>query len=146
MNEKTLFCLKCDYNLTGLTENRCPECGLAFDPEALAADMATWPEPISWPVATFWLVLSPALVGACGFFTALTGWSGLYKPIGILWALGFLLSLSVPADCSGPFAAFLAMPPMTACGRRSRLYWPVYFFSSIARYLCDPDRGTPNVR
>jgi len=95
MNEKTLFCLKCDYNLTGLTENRCPECGLAFDPEALAADMATWPEPISWPVATFWLVLSPALVGACGFFTALTGWSGLYKPIGILWALGFLLSLSV---------------------------------------------------
>lgn len=25
-------CEYCDYNLTGLTENRCPECGRAFDP------------------------------------------------------------------------------------------------------------------
>lgn len=24
------FCVKCSYNLTGLTERRCPECGTAF--------------------------------------------------------------------------------------------------------------------
>ena len=95
MNEQTLHCPQCDYNLTGLTENRCPECGLGFDPEALAADMETWPEPISWPAAVFLLALSPALVGACAFFMVLSGWGRLYKPMGLLWALGFLLSYSV---------------------------------------------------
>lgn len=30
-----LICPECDYNLTGLTENRCPECGIDFDPELL---------------------------------------------------------------------------------------------------------------
>jgi|WetSurMetagenome_2_1015567.scaffolds.fasta_scaffold110686_2 hypothetical protein len=32
-----LRCLHCDYNLTGLTECRCPECGQPFDPEYLRA-------------------------------------------------------------------------------------------------------------
>ena len=36
MVESTLHCPKCDYNLTGLTENRCPECGEPFDPEELS--------------------------------------------------------------------------------------------------------------
>jgi len=26
-------CLSCDYELSGLTEHRCPECGRGFDPE-----------------------------------------------------------------------------------------------------------------
>jgi hypothetical protein len=33
----TLYCPKCGYNLTALTENRCPECGGAFDPRQLRA-------------------------------------------------------------------------------------------------------------
>lgn len=31
----TLYCPKCSYNLSNLTENRCPECGEAFDPDTL---------------------------------------------------------------------------------------------------------------
>ena len=29
------LCVKCGYNLTGLTEPRCPECGTEFDPSTL---------------------------------------------------------------------------------------------------------------
>ena len=30
------LCQRCGYNLTGLTEARCPECGIPFDPKLLA--------------------------------------------------------------------------------------------------------------
>ncbi len=30
-----MFCPDCDYSLTGLAENRCPECGEPFDPDRL---------------------------------------------------------------------------------------------------------------
>ena len=33
----TLYGPKCRYNLTGLIEHRCPECGTPFDPERLRA-------------------------------------------------------------------------------------------------------------
>lgn len=36
----TLYCPKCRYNLTGLVEHRCPECGTQFDPEHLRAMQA----------------------------------------------------------------------------------------------------------
>lgn len=30
--EPSMFCRKCGYALHGLSKNRCPECGLPFDP------------------------------------------------------------------------------------------------------------------
>ena len=33
-----LKCPECDYNLAGLPENRCPECGLEFDPALVCAN------------------------------------------------------------------------------------------------------------
>lgn len=30
--QPSMYCRKCDYQLTGLSENRCPECGRPFDP------------------------------------------------------------------------------------------------------------------
>ncbi len=41
-----LRCLNCCYNLTGLTENRCPECNTPFDPEELQRIFAGDPFPV----------------------------------------------------------------------------------------------------
>ena len=47
-----LFCLNCDYNLTGLEQDRCPECGKAFDRGALI-EWATRPnQPLPFGRAT----------------------------------------------------------------------------------------------
>jgi rubrerythrin len=29
--QSSMFCRQCGYQLVGLSENRCPECGRAFD-------------------------------------------------------------------------------------------------------------------
>lgn len=39
-----IFCPGCGYNVRGLPENRCPECGRAFDPAVLAVSQLPWPQ------------------------------------------------------------------------------------------------------
>lgn len=64
MVPSTLFCSHCGYNLTGLTENRCPECGRAFDPALISQPFYRSMRPISfWRAAARCLVL---VVGAWG--------------------------------------------------------------------------------
>ncbi|GJM26505.1 MAG: hypothetical protein DHS20C16_29200 [Phycisphaerae bacterium] len=47
-NDEGLRCPECEYNLTGLVEDVCPECGRPFDREQLLAELAgaTVPIPI----------------------------------------------------------------------------------------------------
>lgn len=84
--EQTLFCPRCDYNLTGLAEKRCPECGEVFDPEVLRQEMDDTPKPISipmlirslfWPATWPWLALA-LLIGAMAIAPSLAVFSVLF--------------------------------------------------------------------
>jgi hypothetical protein len=58
----TLYCPNCGYNLTGLPENRCPECGVDFDPVALARpDRAREPIPLTAGGAFIRILALPAI-------------------------------------------------------------------------------------
>ena len=48
-----LSCLSCGYNLTGLTQPRCPECGIEFDWEQVRQRAANRPT-IAWERAKGW--------------------------------------------------------------------------------------------
>ena len=58
----TFFCPRCDYSLTGLRENRCPECGGEFDPDLLEELVECRPRPISpWQLSARLLPLPVGL-------------------------------------------------------------------------------------
>jgi hypothetical protein len=40
--DQDAFCIHCQYNLRGVAEPRCPECGKPFDPAALATSLIPW--------------------------------------------------------------------------------------------------------
>ena len=55
----TLYCPTCRYNLTGLIEQRCPECGKSFDRRALLRE-ARIPRTSAWPGIRI-LLVAPTL-------------------------------------------------------------------------------------
>lgn len=66
MGSDAIYCLECGYDLTGLPEPRCPECGTAFDP----ADPMTyrntpysvWRVPLWLPIGALCYPLIPGLM------------------------------------------------------------------------------------
>jgi len=89
-----LRCPACDYDLTGLREHRCPECGAEFDPQRLRAGL----EPISgsageqlasWRSARFVftmeaLLIVPQMIGLAFMSTpyaADAGWLGVIAAV-----------------------------------------------------------------
>ncbi len=74
--ESAFTCLVCGYNLTGLPENRCPECGTPFVRDELLRVAAAQPDPIlpgvhlaRWPYVrrVWWLSLTSPRQFARGF-------------------------------------------------------------------------------
>lgn len=58
----TLCCPTCGYNLTGLPQNRCPECGTVFD----RGRLQTGGEPMSDRRAAWLMIQAPLLFAALG--------------------------------------------------------------------------------
>jgi hypothetical protein len=40
--DQDAFCIRCQYNLRGAAETRCPECGTPFDPAKLSTSLIPW--------------------------------------------------------------------------------------------------------
>ncbi len=58
-----LCCPKCEYNLTGTTEPRCPECGETFDPAKLRPPKSSWRSGSWWRCRpSWWVTLSSVLL------------------------------------------------------------------------------------
>jgi hypothetical protein len=59
-------CRACKYDLRDLTENRCPECGRAFDPKDATSFALDNPTSVIWrtvsDVLLYLLVLSPFII------------------------------------------------------------------------------------
>ena len=47
-----MYCMKCQYNLRGLQESRCPECGTSFDPNDAATFLKALPPDKTWERVT----------------------------------------------------------------------------------------------
>ncbi len=65
----TLYCPTCGYNLTGLADNRCPECGKAFDPRQVGLQQASrsrvdLPDDVTMVAVAAWLFVLPMLYWA----------------------------------------------------------------------------------
>lgn len=96
----TLYCPTCGYNLTGLPQNRCPECGKTFDPRQVGIQQARrsrleMPDEITPGVVVAWLLLLPALVWG---IATLSGLAGLFDAgvllILLLAAAPFMLAIA----------------------------------------------------
>lgn len=53
-----LRCPGCEYDLTGASEPRCPECGKVFDPDKLRAEDTWWNRKPSWYTALIVVILA----------------------------------------------------------------------------------------
>jgi hypothetical protein len=97
----TLYCPKCGYNLTALTENRCPECGEGFDPKSLAELQQAGISTRSVILQLIFVPVGIAVLSTlvfCG--TAMAGSDSLTIAASFLAFFGFALLHTLPMACA----------------------------------------------
>jgi len=96
----TLYCPKCGYNLSKLPENRCPECGEAFDPDQLRARQSQGISNRSIVLQVIFVPMGIALVGPlllCGAISIDSSGSGfLAAVVGLVLLLGITMLHACP--------------------------------------------------
>ncbi|HVP12737.1 MAG TPA: hypothetical protein VMV94_16300 [Phycisphaerae bacterium] len=73
VDRRAFTCKKCGYDLQGLTENRCPECGTAFDPAERERIMARVDPPPPNP-RHIWLAVLIVVLLALAIVAGLIVW------------------------------------------------------------------------
>lgn len=134
----TLYCPTCGYNLTGLPENRCPECGRPFDRAAIIREMEMRPRPIGLGETLLRLLWPPGLFSISAL--SLSASQGLGTVL--MWVCGILLVVY------GLINAIQISRRLAMSGRRAReagnrrfrgpLFVPV---CTIGLYCCQLSAG-----
>jgi hypothetical protein len=125
----TMYCRQCGYQLTGLSANRCPECGRPFDPanprtfrqHPRAWLIRRWARRIAWTAAILALCLGIPMSAVLGWFYS--GWRAEQPAILVLKQAGrqeWAAPMMAPKACGRtvPNLMLLSAGPAWSAGAR----------------------------